>query len=152
MDFSSFQPNARGAEETSGGPRKSHCDCTCMADSNLVALPMSNTHRTTVRTDQQETPLNTAFRSESSSPPVSQPQTHGLPLIREKLQRQNILTRAQEIILKSWRLGTQKQYRVYLLKWMDFCHNKTSVPWNQEYPVYWTFLQNCLMIIWDILP
>ena len=55
----------------------------------------------------------------------------GLSLIRTGLAGGNISTRAQEIMLKSWREGTQKQYRVYLQKWISFCRGRHTDPVNQ---------------------
>ena len=48
----------------------------------------------------------------------------GMSLIRDSLRDKGISERAQEIILQSWREGTQKQYRTYLQKWTKFCSRR----------------------------
>ena len=53
---------------------------------------------------------------------------NGMSLIRASLTGDGILPRAQEIILKSWREGTQKQYKVYLQKWISFCGRQHTDP------------------------
>ena len=59
------------------------------------------------------------------NPPSTQtPLSPGLPLIREKLNHHNISTTATDIILASWRAGTNKQYQVYLKRWEQFCQSK----------------------------
>ena len=54
------------------------------------------------------------------SPPGKTPSSNGLPLIRRSLQSKGISQATQETILNSWRIGTQKQRRVYLAKWQSF--------------------------------
>ena len=57
-------------------------------------------------------------------------QTHpdGLSLIRASLTGRRISEQAQEILLQSWRKGTQKQYETYLQKWLSFCGERHSDP------------------------
>ena len=54
----------------------------------------------------------------------------GLPLIRENLEDKDLSTAAQNIIMASWRKGTTKQYRSYLLRWTDFCQRENLSPYN----------------------
>ena len=49
-----------------------------------------------------------------------------MSLVRESLRDKGISERAQEVILQSWREGTQKQYRTYLQKWTTFCSRRGS--------------------------
>jgi hypothetical protein len=53
-----------------------------------------------------------------------------LPLIRENLEDKDLSTAAQNIIMASWRKGTTKQYRSYLLRWTDFCQRENLSPYN----------------------
>lgn len=55
-----------------------------------------------------------------------------LPLVRERLQRQGIKSKTQQIILGSWRTGTAKQYKVYLRKWHEYAVQ------NEKDPIYST--------------
>ena len=44
--------------------------------------------------------------------------------IREGLIKRNIPRDITDVITRSWREGTQKQYNVYLRKWDEFCVQK----------------------------
>ena len=48
----------------------------------------------------------------------------GLQSIRRSLETQGISKRASDIILKSWRQGTRKQYASYIKRWITYCHTK----------------------------
>ena len=45
----------------------------------------------------------------------------GCSLIRERLKRDGLSLGMSDIVLASWRLGTTKQYSVYLKKWRNYC-------------------------------
>ena len=40
------------------------------------------------------------------------------------------LREAADIILKSWRPGTSKQYQPYIRKWIQYCHQRSIDPTN----------------------
>ncbi|XP_055955526.1 uncharacterized protein LOC130010303 [Patella vulgata] len=44
-----------------------------------------------------------------------------LSIVRNNLAMQGVSKAAQDIICKSWRLGTSKQYDTYLKRWEQFC-------------------------------
>ena len=48
-----------------------------------------------------------------------------LLLVREKLIGKNISSNAINVILASWRKGTQSQYKSRLQRWLDFCDKKS---------------------------
>ena len=54
--------------------------------------------------------------------------TDGMSLIRESLRNKGISERTQELILQSWREGTQKQYRTYLQRWTTFSSGRDIDP------------------------
>ncbi|KAL9972062.1 hypothetical protein ACROYT_G018301 [Oculina patagonica] len=54
----------------------------------------------------------------------------GMSLIRESLRNKGISQRAQELILQSWREGTQKQYRTYLQRWTTFSSGRDIDPFQ----------------------
>ena len=45
----------------------------------------------------------------------------GLPFIRKSFQNQGISKRSSDILISAWRDGTQKQNKVYLKQWRNFC-------------------------------
>ena len=54
--------------------------------------------------------------------PGQKHKTHPLiQIIRESLEAQGISKTAGDIILQSWRQGTQKHYSSYIKRWISFC-------------------------------
>ena len=61
--------------------------------------------------------------------PLSQEaRTSCFPLVGDQLSNQGISKEGSELILKSWRTGTQKQYRTYLERWRVFCTSRKGNP------------------------
>ena len=44
-----------------------------------------------------------------------------MQIIRKSLEGKNISGHSADIILASWRSGTQKQYQTYINKWLNYC-------------------------------
>ena len=84
----------------------------------LVSNPSTENEEHTVPSQQ----------SRDSAPSLSQAGTHPLPLVRRLLACQGLSKEGSEIIGKSWRSGTAKQYRTYLQKWDLFCSRRNIDP------------------------
>lgn len=54
----------------------------------------------------------------------------GMQIIRNSLTTRGISEKAAKVILQSWRGSTQKQYSVYLNKWMVFCSSRGIDPYK----------------------
>ena len=103
---------------------------TKLADSTLVAKGAINARKTTYPPESiKETPA-TAEPPGGDTSPVQEAVANDMPLIREHLTHQHLSPAAQDIILASWRTGTTKQYRSYLTRWQNFCHNHKLSPYN----------------------
>ena len=50
--------------------------------------------------------------------------TNGLSFIRDTFTQQNLSADITDIIMASWRRGTQVQYKTYVEKWLAFCRKK----------------------------
>ena len=61
---------------------------------------------------------------QESSPAHEQTSSDSLSAIRRSYQVRNISSKATNIILPSWRRGTQKQYITHIKKWLSFCDKK----------------------------
>ena len=97
------------------GPNLVHTDLVSYSDgtSHQRAIYSASRSETTISTrDNQETSVK------------QQTHTHGLSVIRETLQNKNISERATNVIMCSWRHGTQKQYSMYIKKWFDYCRER----------------------------
>ena len=64
----------------------------------------------------------------------------GMQVVRQALQRQKLPQRAVDIIMKSWRSGSQKQYATYLNRWIAFCHDRATSVFCRDIHVVLDFL------------
>ena len=64
------------------------------------------------------------------SPTVAETSPDGMQAIRTTIQNQGISKEAADIILKSWRPGTCKQYQPYITQWIQHCHQRSLDPTN----------------------
>ncbi|XP_068737579.1 uncharacterized protein [Montipora capricornis] len=80
----------------------------------LVRLPL-------VLPIKSTTVTSASTRSSPSASTVPKASTAGMQIIRKSLESQNISGHSAEIILASWRSGTQKQYQTYINKWLNYC-------------------------------
>lgn len=64
------------------------------------------------------------------SPTVAETSSDGMQAIRTTIQKQGISEEATDIILKSWRPGTTKQYQPYIRKWIQHCCQRDIDPTN----------------------
>lgn len=77
---------------------------------------------------QKQTTPDPAFRPRQRTPSSAQASPASMSLVGESLQRKGISERAETIILQSWRQGTQKQYQVYIKKWINFAERNHLDP------------------------
>ena len=80
---------------------------------------------TTSETIQHCTP---ALQSRKGTSIEGKTTANGMSLVRESLRDKGISERAQEIILQSWREGSQKQYRTYFQKLTTFSSGRGIDP------------------------
>jgi integrase len=66
---------------------------------------------------------STQTRSETSA---SEDETRSFSIIRKALQSQGISRKSRNIILKSWRESTKKQYDTYIKKWIHYSKRKDN--------------------------
>ncbi|XP_072039389.1 uncharacterized protein [Amphiura filiformis] len=61
-------------------------------------------------------------------------------IVRQSYSSTGISERTIPILLTSWRKSTQKQYNVYIQKWLDFCHRQQTNPVQTTITRVLTFL------------
>ena len=66
--------------------------------------------------------------------------SNGLSVVRKFLQEQKVSSRATNIIMASWRQGTQKQYNMYIKKWFYFCDKRKISKFQTSVEVVLEFL------------
>lgn len=65
-----------------------------------------------------------------STPPSQAAKVDCLQGLGKSLQQRNISEKAATIIMQSWSDGTQKQYKLYIKQWIDFCCERQADPYN----------------------
>ena len=78
-------------------------------------------------------------RPPSSSPPAG---VTGMQIIRRSLQKSEISPDIVEVIMHSWRDSTQKQYKVYINKWLQFCSEGSHDPLHPTVRAVLSFLHS----------
>jgi len=68
--------------------------------------------------DQRCSIQSSATGSSSTAP---QALSHGMQIVRGHFLNHSVPPQITDIIMSSWKPGTQKQYNVYLHKWANFC-------------------------------
>lgn len=103
--------------------RRVHPGSSTVDNSTLVHRIDDIIDRLSLSTTEIRQPTdNGEFRQETSTD--TQITTDGLSAIRGSFKDRNISVKATNILLASWRKGTQKQYITYIKKWFTFCREK----------------------------
>ena len=95
---------------------------TTLANTNLVSRTAEAVGRSSENSSTREHLESAEFQE--SSPAHEQTSSDSLSAIRRSYQVRNISSKATNIILASWRRGTQKQYITHIKKWLSFCDKK----------------------------
>ena len=100
-----------------------HPDSSTLDNPDLVCRNHEITNRLSFNASQiRETSDSGQLRKETST--NSQVITDSMSIIRRSFKDRNISDKATNILLASWRKGTQKQYITYIRKWFSFCREK----------------------------
>ena len=99
-----------------------------MAHTDLVARVDENVNQQSNPSTENQEHTVPSQQSRDSTPSLPQAGTNPLPLVGRLLACQGLSKEASEIIGKSWRSGTAKQYRTYLQKWDLFCSRRNIDP------------------------
>jgi hypothetical protein len=114
----SFQPGRSVHSEDPGGRGKRNPGGPRLAHTTMVAGLAGPTDRCSSRSS---TGVEISRRTNGPFPPIAKVAIDPLQLVREALIAKNVPDPAADIIMRSWRQGTKKQYGVYLRKWQTFC-------------------------------
>ena len=117
--------------ESRNGPGRRNFDCTNMANTSLVASDVKTVNKAPSCSSSAEKSVKTA--QQQSTPSSCKNGVNGLLHIRESYEARGISESTCNLLMASWRPGTQKQYQVYIQKWSHFCtrrkinHNQPTV-------------------------
>ena len=104
------------SENSTGKINRSPCGSQ-VAHTGLVARVDENVSQQSNPSTEIQEHTVPSQQSRDDAPSLSQAGTHPLPLVGRLLACQGLSKEASEIIGRSWRSGTAKQYRTYLQKW-----------------------------------
>ena len=82
---------------------------------------------------------------QGATPTTQEPALDGLSFIRNTFAQQNLSPDITNILMASWRKGTQNQYKTYVEKWLAFCGERKidhSSPQISEALQFLTYLYN----------
>ena len=117
--------------ESRNGPGRRNFDCTNIANTSLVASDVKTVNKAPSYSSSAEKSVKTA--QQKSTPSSCKNGVNGLLHIRESYEARGISESTCNLLMPSWRPGTQKQYQVYIQKWSHFCtqrkinHNQPTV-------------------------
>ena len=104
--------------QTRQSARNTHC--SSLANTAVVPSPATIPVRSTL--DSASTPGPSETPLTQSTPPTTQETPpNGMSCVRGAFSRYNLSEEVTDVLMASWRSGTQKQYQTYLNKWMAFC-------------------------------
>lgn len=98
-----------------------HCSNSELANTTLLFQSHGNASQSTTSSSKSITVTSASTRSSPSASAVPKASTVGMQIIRKSLESKNISGHSAEIILASWRSGTQRQYQTYINKWLKYC-------------------------------
>ena len=125
-------------KESSNGQSRRDSDCAHMANTSLVAPDVEIVDKTSSCSSTTKKTAD-ATQHDQTSPASRRNGTDGLLHIRRSYETRGISESACNLLMASWRPGTQKQYQVYIQKWSNFCaqrkiiHNQPTVEQALEF-------------------
>ena len=96
-----------------------NCFCPVVVHASMVHKVTKPSNGPSKFQSHQGSPSQSNSRPDAPIEP--QVKSTGMQNIRERLIKRNIPRDITDVIMRSWREGTQKQYNVYLWKWDEFC-------------------------------
>lgn len=127
--FSTFQPDSNLSAKNRTGSSY-WCNLSpFLADTTLVYNAPSPFNRQPSVAASAGLSLDTTSQ-QCSTPPSQAAKVDSLQGLGKSLQQRNISEKAATIILQSWSDGTQKQYKLYIKQWIDFCCERQADPYN----------------------
>lgn len=95
-----------------------------MANTVVVsACPSTSLQGTMDTYPRQKTALSSNTRA---TPTMEEAKPDGVSTLRNSFRQFSISPEVTDIIMASWRSGTQKQYKTYLEKWLVFCRERDA--------------------------
>ena len=95
-------------------------DCSALANTNLVSPPAAVSSRSALGHPTKQHAAEASIIQPTTSTAQEAP-PNGMSCITEYFRCMQIPADITQVLMASWRQGTQKQYTTYLQKWVAFC-------------------------------
>ena len=99
-----------------------------MANSAILLQGNGNVSSATDSIAQNSGSVQTSLQSQQSTSSSAKTSVADMQVIRRSLESKSIYGKSADIILSSWRTGTQKQYTTHINKWLKSCGEKQVDP------------------------
>ena len=119
--FSLFQFYWKSTSEDNPVPENCHTSFSRLANTVLVCSSDINAICSSIANNSSEENTDSTTQCLQSSPTLPQTPVNWLSCVRETLQSQGITGEALNIIIDSWRVSTQKQYKTSVSAWLEYC-------------------------------
>ncbi|XP_013419712.1 uncharacterized protein LOC106180300 [Lingula anatina] len=120
LHFLPFQCYSSCVKEDQRGKSRGYTGGATMANTSVVLNNAVADDQAATSFRQTERPLDSPIQTRTSASTFEKTEPHSLSPVRQRLQKIQVSERAQHIIMNSWRIGTKKQYNVYLTKWINY--------------------------------
>ncbi len=139
--FSSFQSLDSRLSKDRSRRRESHPRLPQVANHALVretgATPSRRPHSASARLPVVTTGTHQETPSQGQTPHAR------LRGVGEAFSRQGLTSPVIDFLIESWRTGTQRQYDVYITRWVTFCNNRTINMFDPDVDLVLQFLLEC---------
>uniref|UniRef100_A0A8W8MU17 Tyr recombinase domain-containing protein n=1 Tax=Magallana gigas TaxID=29159 RepID=A0A8W8MU17_MAGGI len=105
----------------------------------MVPAAAAPSRRSLLSSTKNRTPVEAAERSEAATS-LDQDEDGCVQFVRQCLHGRELSADTINIICGSWRESTKRQYRGYQQKWLQFCCEKQSDPFNADINLVLDFL------------
>ncbi|XP_022789131.1 uncharacterized protein LOC111328861 [Stylophora pistillata] len=107
-------------ENSSRGDNRT-VSCAVLANSAMVAIGDETAGSGTPCAPQKETHLISTSTARLGASTTSEARTSDMPLVRKSLEGRGLSESATSFILQSWRKGTKQRYKLFIIKWEQYC-------------------------------
>lgn len=108
-----------------------YCDSPCVDNAELVSNVDGTYDRYSVSSSQERESFDNSGDKEDSSS-SQETEFNGLSVIRQGIKGRHVSSKATNIIMSSWRFGTQKQYATYIKRWFQYCRQGKIDPFQSN--------------------
>ena len=117
------EPPSKMPSEGQSRPSTGCTNRPALANSNVVSSPPTTFMRPALDPSPTTRPSTTPLPQWPTST-TQEPSYDGMPCVRGSFSHYHFPEEVTDILMASWRKGTQKQYATYVKKWMAFCRER----------------------------